>query len=172
MVDLITYFSDNFFDEFTKIISKELDSTILKLSSNIYDDYNEEVTNKIKSLNPILKHSYKILNDLNIESISCIDSLYDYFFGESALSANFEYCSELSNIRRFNVDEINSIIDKEYKMENGLYCFYEYANSDCPIHLSKEEIFDIIKASQVYCEIVFKYKVIIDTDKIICIKNN
>lgn len=171
MDSLISYFTDNFFDEFTKIISKELDTKTLQFTSNIYDEYNEEAIDKIKSLNPILKYSYKMLNELNIESINCINSFNDYYFAKSALSVNFEYNSKLSNIRRFNVDEINSIIDKEYKMENGLYCYYEYANSKCPIHLSKEEIFNILNISQVYCEIVFKYKIIIDKDKIICIKN-
>lgn len=95
------------------------------------------------------------------------------FWKKGGLSANFEYVPDQSKFRRFTQNEIDQVIDNQYKMVNGLYKFGEYSNSDVHSFLvTRDELSKYLSKSLFFSLIVFKYKVHVDDSKIFFINKN
>lgn len=108
----------------------------------------------------------KYLED-NVKQVGDTYLPANLFWKKGGLSANFEYVPDQSKFRRFTQNEIDQVIDNQYKMVNGLYKFGEYSNSDVHSFLvTRDELSKYLSKSLFFSLIVFKYKVHIDDSKI------
>jgi hypothetical protein len=108
----------------------------------------------------------KYLED-NVKQVGDTYLPANLFWKKGGLSANFEYVPDQSKFRRFTQNEIDQVIDNQYKMVNGLYKFGEYSNSDVHSFLvTRDELSKYLSKSLFFSLIVFKYKVHIDDSEI------
>jgi hypothetical protein len=165
------------------------------LSRLIYDDFSEnkpvkQIKNEIKeydvdtlkqivSFKPTARYAYiydfnasdekhKLIEEIN--KIPLGEKLWlphDLFIRNKAIVVNFEYLENESFVRKLTLDEINIIVDRDYKLVNGLYKYIEGANGDKSILLSREELLKIVSDKFFYACIVYKYKSIFKTEDIL-----
>jgi hypothetical protein len=134
------------------------------------DQYNEQILHEIVDFQPTAKNAYIydfvqsdqtefLLN--KIRPIPSIDKMWlphDLFIRANAIGVNIEYVEEPSFVRRLTHDEINTIIDRDYKLINGLYKYVEGANGDRSVLLTREEIGNIVNKKFFFACLVFRYK--------------
>ncbi|MDD3382760.1 MAG: hypothetical protein PHT83_04605 [Bacilli bacterium] len=94
----------------------------------------------------------------------------DLFFKNGAITVNFEYLDNDSVVRYLTPDEVNKIIDRDYRLVNGFYRYLEYSNSESGILLTRDEIYNLLSKKYMYASLVFKYKINIHYDKILYYK--
>jgi len=91
---------------------------------------------------------------------------HDLFLRNEAITANFECDEGESFVRKLTTDEINVIVDRDFKLVNGLYKYVEGANGDKSILLSREELIKIVADKFFYACLVFKFNAIYKTEDI------
>jgi hypothetical protein len=80
---------------------------------------------------------------------------------------NLEYLSLDSIIRNLTDEEINVIIDRDYKKIDGMYQYTEAVNSKTSIWFTRDEMINLISKKFFYVRIVFSSRIIFDYDKIL-----
>ncbi len=140
--------------------------------------YDKKVLLEIINFKPNYKYAFIHEYDDSIETqglikqireISSIKMLHfprDIFFKENAVKINFQYCEEDSVVRRLTEDEVNIIVDRDYKQINGLYKYVEGANGNSSVLLTREQIQEVVKNKFFISRIVFKYRIDFDKKKI------
>ena len=96
-----------------------------------------------------------------INRIPSIDNLWlprDLFLRGNAIKVNIAYLGDESFVRRLTDDEVNGIVDRDYKLVNGFNKYVEGANGDSSIPLNRDEIVEIVAKKFFYARIVFKFK--------------
>lgn len=58
------------------------------------------------------------------------------------------------------------IIDRDFRLVNGLYKYLEYSNSKSGIMLTRDEIFNLISNKYIFVSLAFKFRVKYDYKKI------
>jgi hypothetical protein len=76
----------------------------------------------------------------------------------NAIKVNIAYLGDESFVRRLTDDEVNGIVDRDYKLVNGFCKYVEGANGDSSIPLNRDEIVEIVAKKFFYARIVFKFK--------------
>lgn len=145
-----------------------------KITSYSIDDLNNIIAFKpttknafIYELNTDLERS-KLINEIN--QINAGEKLWlphDLYMRNNPIRMNIEYISEDSSLRFFNNEEINTIIDRDFKLVNGLYKYEEGADGEKSILLERDELFKLISDKYFFARIVFKYKIIYSYDDIL-----
>lgn len=131
----------------------------------LIEDFKPE---KHSSLNGIIYNSMdemkrftKNIALTNSEMLPC-----NLFYKDGAIKINAEYSDKHSDIRFLKDEEIDSIIDSEYQLINGLYRFSEFSNDATRSFLvTRDELKKLLKSRIMYAFIVFKYKAIVDKEK-------
>ena len=70
-------------------------------------------------------------------------------------------------MRKLNSNEINSLIDRDYKIVNGLYRYADSQNDSSSVFISREEVYKLIQEKYFYASIVFKYKFYVDKNTVL-----
>lgn len=150
----------------------------------LYDNFEQDALPKITEMKPDFKsHSYfgynEIIDASNREYINQIPTVqnirlpYYTFIKEQAIKANFEYVPvPESIIRNLTNEEVNSIIDRDYKKIDGKYQYSEASNSKSSIWFTREEIISLISKKYFYVRVVFKAHVDFEWGKTLCVKKN
>lgn len=150
-------------DNISKLVQPKKDinrNTLIKRLNNynfrsgfeyILLDYGFEI-NDIESLRTIAK------SNLNLSSF--------YVWKNGAIKFNIECDGEKSFVRPVNDSEINSIIDNEYKVLDGLYKYNDGDNNKS-IFITRSEVYDFIKNKYFNLCIVFRYEINLDRRKIV-----
>lgn len=140
--------------------------------------YDKKVLLEIINFKPNYKYAFIHEYDESIETqglikqireISSIKMLHfprDIFLKENAVKINFQYCEEDSVVRTLTEDEVNIIVDRDYKQINGLYKYVEGANGNSSVLLTREQIQEVVKNKFFIARIVFKYRIDFDKKKI------
>ena len=144
--------------------------------------YSEGVLNKILSFNPDYKTEYvydfnanedkkKLINDVNkIPNEPGVWLPRGVFYKKGAIKINIEYLEEQSFIRKLTSEEVNTIIDRDFRLVNGFYKYLETSNSKAGIMLNREEIFELISKKYLLVNLFIKYKVQYSSEKILYYK--
>ncbi len=151
-------------------IKKQIKEKICKSRTILLSDYKLKTSDiaKIKSLNPSFasNNDYIYFNEEFAEYFSKIRKsesriLPHAFFGkEGSVSFNLAIDSEKTVVRYLNIDEIEHLIEKEYKMINGLYKYSQYRDDEIRSFLvTKEELINYLSKEIKFAVIVFKQKV-------------
>lgn len=155
------------------------ENELIKQIKNEIKEYDVDTLEKVVRFEPTARYAYvygfnaadekhKLIEEIN--KIPIGEKLWlphDLFIRNKAITANFEYLESESFVRKLTLDEINIIVDRDYKLVNGLYKYVEGANGDKSILLSREELIKIVSDQFFYACIVFKYKTIYKTDDIL-----
>ena len=144
-------------------------------------DYDENVLREIIDFEAVEKnaHIYKynpspterILID-NIDRIPTVDGLilpYSIFLKKDAIRVNYVYIEDESFVRNLTNEEINVIIDRDYKLVNGLYAYKEAINNVGSLFITREELFQLLSKKYFYVKIILKFNYIFDAEKIMYI---
>jgi hypothetical protein len=159
-------------DDFSK------NDAVLKIKKQI-KTYDVNTLKHILSFKPTSRYAY--IHDFNyngeernlVEEISKIPmgkKLWvprDIFLRNEAITANFEYDEVESFVRELTIDEINAIVDRDFKLVNGLYKYVEGVNGDKSILLNREELIKIVADKFFYARLVFKFKTVYKTEEIL-----
>jgi hypothetical protein len=151
----------------------------IKNRKRTYTVYTEELLQEILTFAPEEKSAYiydskpsKKKRDLieKINQIASIERLWlpqDLFIRNKPIRVNFESVPENSFVRPLTSDETNTIVDRDYKLVNGLYKFVEGADGERSVLLTREEIVSLVGSKFFYARIVFKYKVVYKVNDIL-----
>lgn len=148
----------------------------IKRTINNYDVSDLEVIQQFK---PNYKYAFiydynasekkqKLIEYINsIKPTAVLHFPHDVFLKEDAIKLNFHYIDEESTVRRLTEDEVNQIIDRDFKMIDGRYKYIEGANGDSTVFLTREEVRNIVSDKYFYSRMGFKYKIQYNIDKIL-----
>jgi hypothetical protein len=153
------------------------DSTIQSNKHN-FENFEEEIYPIVEYFNSEYKsHSYigyDQVSDTNkreyLSNISTIKGprLPNFvYLKKDAIKVNLEYLSLDSIIRNLTDEEINVIIDRDYKKIDGMYQYTEAVNSKTSIWFTRDEMINLISKKFFYVRIVFSSRIIFDYDKIL-----
>ena len=95
---------------------------------------------------------------------------YLVLLNENAIRINLLCDEEKTTVRRLSSNEINGIIDRDYKVVNGLYKYCESKNDPRSVFISREQIYNLIEKKYYYAQVVFKYKVEVDYNNVLIIE--
>jgi hypothetical protein len=159
------------FREFTNYAEKNR----LAKEINVYD---KKVLLEIINFKPNYKYAFiheydesnetqELINQIReIPSVKTLHFPRDIFFKENAVKIKFQYCEEDSVVRKLTEDEVNIIVDRDYKQINGLYKYVEGANGNSSVSLTREQIQEVVKNKFFIARTVFKYRINFDKKKI------
>lgn len=105
-----------------------------------------------------------------INTIKPIENFHlprDVFLKKDAIKLRFHYEENDSIVRRLTEDEVNQIIDRDYKQINGLYKYVEGVNGNSSVLLPRENLQAIVSTKFFLSRIVFTYKIEYDNEKIL-----
>ena len=143
-------------------------STISNVLINNDFQFDESIIDKLKAFDPsFVSESNYLVYDKNYKSnfpnllISKSKVLPNNFFGKlKSVSFNIEFDNERSLVRYLTKEEIETIIEKEYSMTNGLYKFSEYGNDETrSVLVTKDELIGYISKKIIFAQLVFKMRV-------------
>lgn len=167
---LVKQYAENMPESLSRLLYEETLEALEPIKKNI-NEYNKEELQAILNFKPTSRHAYiysigdideskrQMMNEINkIPTTEKLWIPHDLFLRGAAIAINFEYCEKESFVRKLTSDEINVIVDRDYKIVNGLYKYEEGANGDRSVLLSREEIIRIVTDKFFYASIVFKYK--------------
>lgn len=150
------------FNKVTKVISA-YDKKILLDIINFKPNYKYAFIHEYDQSDEI----QELINQIReIPSIKTLHFPRDVFFKENAVKINFQYCEEDSIVRKLSEDEVNIIVDRDYKQINGLYKYIEGANGNSSVLLTREQIQEVVKNKFFIARTVFKYKIVFNKKKI------
>ena len=181
-----TRWNDRIIDDYTKKFPEALKKIIyddFKNNNNIKVEKINKKSNKNDVYNLIKKYKlkggneyllYKIFSDYNPSCLygkDKIDLYLPYFtvLNENAIKFNLICDEKQCFVRRLNSYEINGIIDRDYKIINGLYKYCESRDDSRSVFITREQIYDLLEKKYFYAKIVFKYKIIFDYDNILAL---
>jgi len=185
-------FDTRWSEDFVKTYAKKMPESLKNL---IYEDfknneeiidlkklvtrYDEDVLEKIIKFKPTSMNAFIYYDNTNdvkikqlIDEINTIPKItkvwlpHDLFIKETAIRVNFEYIPNISFIRRLTTDEVNTIVDRDYKLVNGLYKYVEGPNGNSSVTLSRDEIIRLVSEKFFYACMVFKFKAEYHTENI------
>lgn len=177
---LITSVANKFPESIGRIIYDDFtNNQNINDKKNKITQYSTEDLHKIIDFNPSVKHAYIYESRVDSEKERLINQInkipngeklwvpHDLFLRNNPIRINIEYIDEDSFVRFFNHDEINCIIDRDYKLVNGLYKYVEGADGEKSILLERDELFKIVANKFFYASIVFKCKIEYDFEDIL-----
>ena len=172
--ELVDNYVKKFDDSFKNLIYENIkaDSNIIKESVN--DSNKEKVFEKLLKYDFMSGNGYVLykyfsdekLLELNIIKKSDLFLPQVTFYNEGAIKINLECDEEKSFVRKLNSNEINTIIDRDYKVFNGLYKYCESSDDSRSIFITREQVFKLIEKKYFYSRIVFRYKIVYDYNNI------
>jgi len=154
----------------------------IREKTKVIDDYNANTLKEIIDFSPNFTYAYIYSYNFSKENQELADKINnipsgkklwipdDVFVRNNPINANFEALEEKTVVRLNTSDEINQIIDREYKMVNGLYKYFEDNNGDKSVLLTREDIFNILSQKTFFASVAFRYKIIYNTNDILCYK--
>ena len=87
------------------------------------------------------------------------------FWKKGAVSFNIECDIDKTFVRELKPNEIDSIIDSEYKVTEGLYKF-NIGDDRKSVFVDRNQIYEMVSEKYFYACLVFKYDVHLDKRKI------
>ena len=105
------------------------------------------------------------LNDVDFYS-TCL-----FIWKKDAVKFNVECDENKTFARELNDEEINFVIENNYKVSDGLYKYNDGDNYRS-IFISRDEIYKIIKKKYIYVCITFEYEIVLDKKNIIRFNDN
>ena len=132
---------------------------------------------KISKLNPSYSSGSYKLDEIDSEYNGAVFSglkritrdifPLDTYFSNDAIQIKFEYCSD-SKVRPLNDKEIDDMIERDYPMINGYYRFNKYKGSlTGNFYVTRDKLIEYLSKRYVVVEIIYRYDVKIDENKII-----
>lgn len=181
-----TKYKDTFIDMYVKnfasMISKLVNDEIVCNTSIHKEQMNETI--KESFVRKFKKYKYKnrrdyIWRDFNLSEeekkvlsgIEHVDVFLqgNYYWKDKAIQFNIELENDKCSVRKLSSDEINSLIDSDYKIKDGLYKYSEYNDEKTSFYMTREKLYSLLEKRYFYIRLVFNYKVKVDNDKILLI---
>lgn len=177
-----TRWSDELVDNYVKKFDYSFKNLIyenIKADSNINKESINN-SNKEKVFTKLLKYNYMSGDGYGLYKYFSDEKLLEFnkikesdlflpqvtFYNEGAIKINLKCDEEKTFVRKLNSNEINTIIDRDYKVFNGLYKYCESSDDSRSIFITRDKIYDLIKKKYFYSRIVFRYKIVYDYDNI------
>ncbi len=178
---------DMYVEEFPRWLEKVVYDDFVSntnIKTKTLDEYTKNEIDEIIKFEPNYKLGYiynpKAEDDLKMK-INKLNEIpefknvwlpHDIYIKEGAIKVNFEYIDNKTNIRPLTAEEIDIIIDRDFRLVNGLYKYLESSNSKSGIMLTRKEIFDLISNKYLFASLAFKFKIEYDYQKILYFKKN
>lgn len=170
---LLNAFCDKLGDSFKKIIYDGFKSFPNDNSDLLNDcgkafEAMKKYRNRDQHLFLLHKYGFSSEQISELSKINCVDAWLPGYamWNDGAIQFNIECAEDKTIVRKLNPEEINYIIDHEYKVADGLYKFNE-GDDNKSIFISRDEIYKIISDKYIYAFIVFKYKLKLDAEGIL-----
>ena len=162
---------------FNKIINKKTKEESIKNVSELSGIEKILMSNKYNMRSS--KHYQLLKKGISRDTFNKINSVkasnvhFDNFFlwVDGAIRFNTECDKENTYVRKLNDFEINDVIEKEYKVSEGLYKYNEGDNNR-NIFITREELYDLISKRYSVACICFRWNISIDAKNIILIDIN
>lgn len=138
-----------------------------------YPDKNQTYYYLVHATNHIDGNIYRLyklnLNENEYKSINSLQSIElpipcFLLLNKPSLKINICIKEQESFTRRLTPNEINEMIDRDYKVVDGLYKYSDSDNDISSVFISRDEIYSIILNKYIYARLVFKYKTDIGND--------
>jgi len=181
-----TQFSDASITRFAEQIPAALGQIVFKSMNQYAIDnnlilkikkYDKNILEKIIDFSPDYKYAYipehrqtegisDLVKELNkLKPIEKFQLPRDLYIKKDAIKLKFEYDDFDTTARRLTEDEVNQIIDRDYKQVNGLYKYKEGPNDNSSVLLTREKLQSLVSKKFFLSKIVFKYKIEFDDSK-------
>ena len=136
------------------------------------DDAGSNLLNKYKFRAGNIYALHQKISDNDIQCLLKIPEIdiaspYILLFKKDAIKMNMQLEKDLSVVRWLNPNEINYIIDRDYKAINGLYKFSNYHDDAASVFVTREEIFRLVKEKYLYANIVYKFRLYLDIENLL-----
>lgn len=96
------------------------------------------------------------INKINeIPPLKNVGLPHNVFVKKDAIKVNIEFIENKSNIRYLTDQEVDIIIDRDFRLVNGLYKYLEYSNSKSGIMLTRDEVFNLISNKYIFVSLAF-----------------
>lgn len=154
-----------------RLIRDEFEKSDIQGSMLENNTHTIETLTEIIRFSPTLKSSriYRYTNDLELDSlidkvnkVKTIIDIYmprNLFIKENGISVNFRFNNDLSSVRELSPEEIEQIIDRDYKMTNGYYMYVDGVDDVRSFPITRKELGEILKEKLFFAQIVFAFKV-------------
>ncbi len=175
---LIEHYAENFYDAFGRLIYESLANNP-QIGKIIINSNNENS----KLFSALKDYHYKAGNDYRLyylkateeqkELIEKLEKLdipvpcFTLFKSKDALKINLVCDEGKSYVRKLNNEEINTIIDRDYKIINGLYKYCDSSDDSRSIYISRDELFDLVSKKYFVSQIVFKQALYVNVKEIL-----
>lgn len=172
---LIDTYNNGYVDSIKNIINEEI-MTDSKIKHMIVDEKNVEFVKVIDRFNYVAGTEYKLYKCLSGESYDIIrkKSKLDLWIkscmfvkDKGDIRINIVADDNKSFARVLNDNEINSIIDRDYKAINGLYKYCDSSDDSRSIYISRQELSGLIFKKYFYVKIVFRKEIKFNYDNIV-----
>lgn len=174
-------------DEIIKNYSKQYSQGFYRLIHDKLTDFetnsiNVSNTNKQELLKELSNFTHKLGNEYQLYRIKLEEKEWGLLnslkrielsspnlllLKENSIKINIVLDTEKSFVRKLNSNEINSLIDRDYKIVNGLYRYADSQNDSSSVFISREEVYKLIQEKYFYASIVFKYKFYVDKNTVL-----
>lgn len=177
----VDMYIENFDSMISKLISDEISSDISISKEQMSDAIKNSFIKRFK------KFKYKNRRDyiwsrfsLSDEAKTVLNGIEHknvflqgcYYWKDKAIQFNIELENDKCSVRNLSPDEINNLIDKNYKIKDGLYKYSEYNDEKSSFYMTREKLYSLLEKRYFYICIVFNYKIKIDDEKILLILND
>ena len=172
---LIKNYSKQYSQAFYRLIHDKL-TDFETNSINVSNTNKQELLKELSNFTHKLGNEYQLyrikleekewglLNNLKRIELSSPNLL---LLKENSIKINIVLDTEKSFVRKLNSNEINSLIDRDYKIVNGLYRYADSQNDSSSVFISREEVYKLIQEKYFYASIVFKYKFYVDKNTVL-----
>lgn len=138
-----------------------------QINVHILENYTENDIKEIIDFNPDYKSGYIFAKNASQELQSKINKIneipplknvglpHNVFVKKDAIKVNIEFIENKSNIRYLTDQEVDIIIDRDFRLVNGLYKYLEYSNSKSGIMLTRDEVFNLISNKYIFVSLAF-----------------
>lgn len=140
------------------------------IGTKIIKDIDFKYTNKQYLLKNIKTDEITLNKLKNVKNVSNVFLPHCLLWCENSIKYKAEAYKENTIIRPLNNNEINYMIDNNYSLYNGLYKYSEYGNDSKSIFLTRDELYKIIEKNKVILVIVFKFKILLNYNKILILR--
>ncbi len=175
-------FVDMYIKNFDSMISKFINDEIV-CNISIHKEQMSEVIKKsvikrlkkfkYKNRRDYIWSKYSLSNEEKdvLNAIQHIDVFLqgNYYWKDKAIQFNVELENDKCSVRKLTSDEINKLIDNDYKIKDGLYKYSEYNDEKSSFYMTREKLYSLLEKRYFYIRLVFNSKIKIDTEKIMLI---
>ena len=175
--ELIKSYNNNFIYSFKNMIRDLLinDDKIKHLKCDgssadfikIIDRYKYIAGSKFKLLYEVSEEDRSIINGKEEIDLWLPNPLF--IKNNDSIKINIECDPNKSFVRKLSDNEINTIIDRDYKVTNGLYKYCESNDDSRSIFISREQLFDLINKKYFCARIVFRREIKINYNEVVFI---